>query len=84
MSAKDDGWIRIEDALPEFNVVVLVSGLRRSYNAGDGSYDDTWIPYVSEGQRTRCETGEYMESYSESHAEVTHWQPLPQPPKGSK
>ena len=65
ISSRADGWVRVEDGLPDEGVPVLVF---MSYGKTDvchlrGNY---WV------QSVRPE---------HSNGSVTHWQPLPQPPK---
>ena len=99
----DDGWIRVEDALPESGVPVIAfvprygghtnsrriraqyaakHSLEQHMEADGGDYDEASDTYY-------CEPGWYEDNeYEEIHwcvsDEVTHWQPLPQPPKDAK
>ena len=61
-------WISVKDRLPEDSTTVNL--YTRSRTVGTGFYDKhtkSWVQYYSGG--AIC-------------VEVTHWMPLPQPPKG--
>lgn len=67
-----DRWIRVEDELPEkAKPVLLYNGLW----IGVGYYDKNHEHNIDEEPKWSDETGEYIPE------DVTHWQPLPQPPK---
>lgn len=65
-------WISVEERLPEINQPVLICAFGRS--VGEGTYyghdgvHHVWKMY--------CVAGTYWDD------EVTHWMPLPEPPKG--
>lgn len=59
----DNGWISVDDRLPEPNTWVLVF-------ARQGSYMNLKVDYITRD-------GIWFNSMR-----VTHWQPLPEPPKG--
>ena len=63
-------WISVKDKMPRINEVVLVY---------DKFIEDVSIGYISEflGERTVWII-DYGESVSDT---VTHWMPLPEPPK---
>ena len=65
ISSRADGWVKVEDGLPDEGVPVLVF---MSYGKTDVCHlrDNWWL------QSVRPE---------HSNGSVTHWQPLPQPPK---
>ena len=61
-------WISVKDRLPEHNVLVLcvwLDGRDRKQNRGFATYQQHGVWYVS----------------NEGMPEVTHWMPLPEPPK---
>ena len=66
----DNGWISVEDRLPEHRERVLVCG-RTTYPSA-ATYDGTADEY-----RTWSGDGPMM--YHTNY--ITHWQPLPNPPK---
>ena len=63
-------WINVKDRLPELNTKVLIT-------SGDNIYAG-WICFKST-------EGEISWAYSEccgwDAGDITHWQPLPEPPK---
>lgn len=63
-------WISVKDRRPSINEIVLVY---------DTFFEDVSIGYISEflGERTIWII-DYGESVSDT---VTHWMPLPEPPK---
>ncbi len=65
------GWIPVSERLPEPETDMLVYGYKYSsmYHTVAGLFDDEWL-----SQETEYTIG----------FEVTHWQPLPPPPKESK
>lgn len=91
-------WISVEDSLPEYYKPVLVfcaksgykhDGLKTivaSYQSAKESFEtseiydseddaaDSWIAEVS------MFDSEYAGKFI--HEEITHWQPLPEPPRG--
>ena len=62
-----DGWISVEDRLPEEGEMVLMFSKFKNYHMG--WYDKKQCKFYSEG-------------YSVKQGMVTHWRPLPEPPKG--
>lgn len=72
---KGEGWISVEDAFPENKQSVLCYGCY--------SYDnEDWNVYPSIYQANYLSIG-YWEVVNEMSCimEVTHWMPLPKPPK---
>lgn len=74
--ARDDGWISVKDRLPEMAKNVLVATNRgifmasRQHNLnGDGTINYDYLYWVAAGP------------YYFSIDDVTHWRPLPEPPK---
>lgn len=75
------GWISVEDRVPEPGVVVIASGFKfESYGGGRwvepviyGDYD--FHPLKDDGE------GMYVADIDSGMNEVTHWMPLPEPPK---
>ena len=70
---KEDKWISIEDKLPEKNNEVLITdgysvwgGFSREYSQNEEGW--CWFDNSEEG---------YFNT-----DEITHWMPLPEPPKG--
>lgn len=64
------GWISVKDRLPECWVPVIVH-MRHKHTPDDG-YSDIRIIMRSE---------EYGWARLDKHYEITHWMPLPEPPK---
>lgn len=62
-------WISVKDRLPEMNVPVLVAG-------GEPDLSDIWIMVYIDGSWSCPQEGWGMN--------VTHWMPLPAPPKIKK
>jgi hypothetical protein len=74
---KQSGWISVEERLPERMKPVLV--LATSRREDDGF--DVLIAYHDRGEwEERSVHGDGGTVY----AHVTHWMPLPEPPKGEK
>ena len=70
------GWISVEDRLPEEDGSYLVSTERGTVYANH---------FYAAKQFTSIYIGEYMREAEWSQrgkTKVTHWMPLPQPPKG--
>ena len=78
-------WISVKDRLPALHT--------DDYEESDGSRvqfevsDDQWVITASNHQtKARYETGVVFQGWVGEHGEtiygVTHWMPLPQPPKG--
>lgn len=74
-STNADGWISVKDRLPENRDQVMVYGLV-----------DSIFQYGVKDEI--CIIGRYREDYQswwfpvKINFEVTHWRPLPEPPKG--
>jgi hypothetical protein len=69
-SNNSNGWISVKDRLPEFCEDVLVRGECGIIDQGHRikwSHSDEWVWRAG--------------NYSGCAEEVTHWMPLPQPPK---
>lgn len=68
-SVKADGWVSVEDGLPEVGEYVLVS-LENGYTELIGRLlnDKVWVAMFLDGEKTA------------NINLVTHWQPLPAPP----
>jgi hypothetical protein len=68
-NTRADGWIAVEDALPETigPICACIKGFKESVVA---------IYY--------CESKEFKFMGSTLYLEPTHWQPLPTPPKGTQ
>lgn len=67
---KDNGWISVDDRLPNDETEVL--GYRDSYKCGDLIYHCVF------------KDGKFLDRITFHQAgkgKITHWQPLPQPPK---
>jgi hypothetical protein len=74
-------WISVKDRLPEINQVVGLLDTNRWMNTGTDEFDANW-----HGAGYLCEFGDkYWSVFSETRAwcldAVTHWMPLPAPPK---
>lgn len=73
-SEKSPTWVSVKDRLPDFEGAVLC--LRKSYAHKDVKYQDI-LYFDSDEQR-------FQEMWAEFFVEdgdITHWMPLPQPPK---
>lgn len=74
---KSGGWISCEDRLPSENTLVLcyarsTTGEGNSYFLGAIVHGEFWFLKVNDIGHVSCPV---------LHWEVTHWQPLPEPPK---
>lgn len=74
---KSGGWISCEDRLPSENTLVLcyarsTTGEGNSYFLGALALGEFWFLKVNDIGHVSCPV---------LHWEVTHWQPLPEPPK---
>ena len=70
----DNGWISVKDRLPPIYHMVLITGKNNaggSFGVIKGTHDD-------KGQWYRDDIGQYVDSRGDT---VTHWMPLPEPPK---
>lgn len=72
-----DRWISVKDKLPTENALVLcychsLTGEGNSYMLGSQCRDGFWF---------MRNTGIRYESFPCNEYEVTHWMPLPEPPK---
>lgn len=68
MKRDENGWIKLEDGLPEFGVKVLLLDL------GSG--------YYMIGQRRESEPAFFFLTIGSIHQScATHWQPLPKLPR---
>lgn len=69
-------WISVKDRLPNLDEAVLVLA---EYLHIKTNYYEAWSLF-------KCESGEtiWVDKYGDGHnlTEVTHWMPLPTPPKG--
>ena len=70
-------WISVKDRLPEENILVLcyarsTTGEGNNYFLGALAHGEFWFLKVNDIGHV---------SYPVLHWEVTHWQPLPEPPK---
>lgn len=71
---REQGWVRVEDGLPEVNERVLVwaANLYVMNHVAQGLYDGSRWFVVYEGGE---EAGTFSSEY------ISHWMPLPEPPK---
>lgn len=70
----DKGWISVKDKMPEFNQKVIVV-----YN----DVDPTGVPIRRLVIAELAVDGYWMEGCTwHPDTSITHWQPLPEPPKG--
>lgn len=85
LDEETEGWISVDDELPEFDIKVLTLWFCDSKVNGKGF----WIYEIGSLLSTTTKKGSSgIKRYSDWHTEdnwnnsnVTHWQPLPQPPK---
>lgn len=75
---RSGGWISCEDRLPSENTLVLcyarsTTGEGNSYFLGALAHGEFWFLKVNDIGHVSCPV---------LHWEVTHWQPLPEPPEG--
>ena len=68
-------WIKIEDQLPEYGdpVIIVIKGTVQNViytRDGDDDTDDWFEPYHYDDKESAA-----------WRREVSHWQPLPEPPK---
>lgn len=69
-----DNWISVNDRLPDDDDLVLVSI--------SGKYRNTTFSAALELARCTESEGWIVEAYPEwTNPNITHWQPLPEPPK---
>ena len=79
-----DGWISVEDRLPQLDKYVLICVNDRDHGAGVHSQVARRIKLEGDSTDGMCDwkaNGGPMAWFSRN---VTHWQPLPSPPKGDK
>lgn len=62
------GWISVKDRLPERECIAYSS-----------KFDEMMMGYI--GETDKSDTGYCCESNTEWLSDVTHWMPLPEPPK---
>jgi hypothetical protein len=72
-----DRWINVKDRLPEDNKPVLcfvidTTGEGSSYVIGSCEHSEFWFLKIGDNKRF---------SFPHMQIKVTHWQPLPEPPK---
>lgn len=65
-------WIKLEDQIPESNIRYLVAGDDRSIFVAEW-VESKWGHYFHSTDWNHCEFRHIPE--------ITHWMPLPQPPK---
>lgn len=70
-------WISVKDRLPENNKPVLcfvidTTGEGRTYVIGSCEHSEFWFLKIGDNKRF---------SFPHMQIKVTHWQPLPKPPK---
>ena len=78
VGGKIDSWISCKDRLPSENTLVLcyarsTTGEGNGYFLGAIVHGEFWFLKVNDIGHVSCPV---------LHWEVTHWQPLPEPPKG--
>lgn len=71
MTKENNGWISVEDRLPDNPTKEVLAWC--GYHILARYSDDQWLVYYSD---------KYSENtgWTEEH-NITHWQPLPEPPK---
>ena len=91
-----DRWISVEERLPEDNKAVNVVWINRSpviyyqeikdkpQTATGVYYNGRWYWWSAVVQDYLAEYGEWDVDRMDSAIEVTHWRPLPEPPKEDK
>jgi len=78
-------WISVETSsgkLPEFGELVLITdGKKIDVGRYKQETSEWWDQTNKTTQKLRKEVREYWESVIEGWIDVTHWQPLPEPPE---
>ena len=74
-------WISVKDRLPEKGIDVLVCEMKFEHkypNIGIGELDQEGNWWYSIGEEIQ------KEDYDQDYRSITHWMPLPEPPKPSE
>lgn len=74
---QNGGWISVKDRLPKTETPVLVT-----YIATDGEIHSDGVAALLFGPYWYWWEGSVEDTDQEVLVEITHWQPLPEPPKG--
>ena len=75
-------WISVKDRLPEYGVIVLITD-GEDVNAGSLNYSGKY-PFKFIQDDVSKEFTDFSETFNENSYipnAVTHWHPLPEPPK---
>lgn len=75
LNAAQPGWISVKERLPEAKVAVLGYGLRHRAYPDTDPFPATHVVY------TRGEDEGWFTFWNQEYVAVTHWMPLPEPPK---
>ncbi len=74
---QNGGWISVKDRLPKTETPVLVTSI-----ATDGEIHSDGVAALLFGPYWYWWEGSVEDTDQEVLVEITHWQPLPEPPKG--
>jgi hypothetical protein len=78
--SKQDGWVSVEERLPDFDVKVLVWGEAKGMNPQmGGAYQ-----FITTRRDIAGKFDRMLDSNKFYAAYVTHWRPLPAPPSTDK
>lgn len=76
-------WIKISHELPDPYEYVLVGSKKQTTEPFSISiarrYDENWQMLSNQDERNAVACGDL--TWEMSHEEITHWMPLPEPPK---
>lgn len=87
-----DGWIAVEERLPEVGKCVLIRQTYHAFLGEHGEYEGVTVGYLHQPTDRRCKPYFYFAAVSDygdmvraqsicpGSEYVTHWMPLPEPP----
>jgi len=75
-------WISVEDdGLPDFRIHGFHTDRKVKFKAGDGEHEGIYHGYGGFAADGKCELKDLYDAGFEGDKQVTHWMPLPDPPK---